>query len=127
MLVSATVALKTGDPKDEDTFIGPLISEKEAIRLEDWINSAIKRGAALLCGGKREGAMLEATLLENVPEDENICRKEAFGPVAVISGFKNFNEVLKRVNDSIFGLQAGIFTRDIYKAYAAWDKLDVGE
>jgi len=70
--------------------------------------------------------MLEATLLENVPEDENICRKEAFGPVAVISGFKNFDEVLKRVNDSIFGLQAGIFTRDIYKAYAAWDKLDVG-
>ncbi|MBW1643808.1 MAG: aldehyde dehydrogenase family protein, partial [Deltaproteobacteria bacterium] len=125
-LVSATVALKTGDPKDEDTFIGPLISEKEAIRLEDWINSAIKRGAALLCGGKRKGAMLEATLLENVPEDENICRKEAFGPVAIISGFKNFDEVLKRVNDSIFGLQAGIFTRDIYKAYAAWDKLDVG-
>jgi len=125
-LVAATVALKTGDPKDEDTFIGPLISEKEAIRLEDWISSAIKRGSALLCGGKREGAMLEATLLENVPEDENICRKEAFGPVAVISGFKNFDEVLNRVNDSIFGLQAGIFTRDIYKAYAAWDKLDVG-
>ena len=125
-LIAATSALKTGDPKDEETFIGPLISEREAIRLKNWIDSAVKRGASLLCGGKRKGSMLEATLLENVPEDENLCRKEAFGPVAVISGFTDFNEVLARVNDSIFGLQAGIFTRDIYKAYSAWDKLDVG-
>jgi acyl-CoA reductase-like NAD-dependent aldehyde dehydrogenase len=125
-LVSATRALKIGDPKDENTFIGPIISEKEAIRLETWINSALKRGAKLLCGGKREGALLEATLLTKVPQDENICRKEAFGPVAVVSSFASFDAALDEVNDSVFGLQAGIFTRDIYKAHKAWDTLEVG-
>ena len=125
-LVSATQALKMGDPKDENTFIGPMISEKEAIRLETWINSALKRGAQLLCGGKREGALLEATLLAKVPQDENICRKEAFGPVAVVSSFASFDAALDEVNDSVFGLQTGIFTRDIYKAHKAWDTLEVG-
>ncbi|MBW2200885.1 MAG: aldehyde dehydrogenase family protein [Deltaproteobacteria bacterium] len=125
-LVSATRALKMGDPKDENTFIGPMISEKEAIRLETWINSALKRGAQLLCGGKREGALLEATLLAKVPQDENICRKEAFGPVAVVSSFASFDAALDEVNDSVFGLQTGIFTRDIYKAHKAWDNLEVG-
>ena len=125
-LVAATRALKMGDPKDENTFIGPMISEKEAIRLETWINSALKRGAQLLCGGKREGALLEATLLAKVPQDENICRKEAFGPVAVVSSFASFDAALDEVNDSVFGLQAGIFTRDIYKAHKAWDTLEVG-
>jgi acyl-CoA reductase-like NAD-dependent aldehyde dehydrogenase len=125
-LVKVTRALKMGDPKKEDVFIGPMISEKEAVRLENWINSALKSGGALLCGGKREGAMLAATLLENVPEGEDICRKEAFGPVAVLSEFKDYNQALEQVNNSDFGLQAGIFTRDIYKAYQAWDTLEVG-
>jgi acyl-CoA reductase-like NAD-dependent aldehyde dehydrogenase len=125
-LVKATRALKMGDPKKEDVFIGPMISEKEAVRLENWINSALKSGGALLCGGKREGAMLAATLLENVPEGEDICRKEAFGPVAVLSEFRDYNQALEQVNDSDFGLQAGIFTRDIYKAHQAWNTLEVG-
>lgn len=125
-LVAATQALKMGDPKEEDTFIGPMISAPEAARLESWINAAVKRGARLLCGGRRDGAMLEATLLENVPKDEKICSLEAFGPVAVLSSFRDFEQALNEVNDSRFGLQAGIFTRDIYKAYQAWDKLEVG-
>ncbi|MCK6558043.1 aldehyde dehydrogenase family protein [candidate division KSB1 bacterium] len=125
-LVAATQALKMGDPKEEDTFIGPMISAQEAARLESWINAAVKRGARLLCGGRRDGAMLEATLLENVPKDEKICSLEAFGPVAVLSSFRDFEQALNEVNDSSFGLQAGIFTRDIYKAYQAWDKLEVG-
>lgn len=125
-LVEATKKLKMGNPKDESTFIGPMISEKEASRLDNWIQSAVKNGAKLLCGGKRDGAMLEATLLENVkPEDEVYC-KEAFGPVALLTPFKDFDAALDEVNDSTFGLQAGIFTRDIYKAHKAWDKLDVG-
>jgi acyl-CoA reductase-like NAD-dependent aldehyde dehydrogenase len=125
-LVEATKKLKMGNPKDEDTFIGPMISEKEASRLDNWIQAAVKNGAKLLCGGKRDGAMLEATLLENVkPEDEVYC-KEAFGPVALLTPFKDFDAALDEVNDSTFGLQAGIFTRDIYKAHKAWDKLDVG-
>ncbi len=86
----------------------------------------MQRGGRLLCGGRRDGAMLEATLLENVPKDEKICSLEAFGPVAVLSSFRNFEQALNEVNDSRFGLQAGIFTRDIYKAYQAWDKLEVG-
>jgi len=125
-LVSATTALRMGDPKEEETFIGPMISEKEAARLEGWIQKAIGAGARLLCGGKRDGVMLEATLLENVPAGEEVVCKEAFGPVAVLSSFRDFDEALAQVNDSEFGLQAGIFTRDLYKAQKAWDVLDVG-
>ncbi len=126
LLVERTKALVSGDPKDESTFIGPMISEKEAVRLDGWVQSAVAAGAKLLCGGTREGAMLEATLLEDVPRDEDIDRKEAFGPVAILSKFTEFDEALKAVNDSAFGLQAGIFTRDIYKIEKAWDTLEVG-
>ena len=125
-LVEATRALRAGDPKDESTFIGPMISEKEATRLHGWIESAVENGARLLCGGKREGAMLEATLLENVPDDEEVVCEEAFGPVAVLSSFDDFDAALDAINDSVFGLQAGLFTRDLYKAQKAWNRLDVG-
>ncbi len=125
-LVSATSRLQMGDPVDENTFIGPLIREKEAIRLKDWIDQAVNNGATLLCGGNREGAMLEATLLENVSAEDNLYRKEAFGPVAILSSFTDFQKALDEVNDSDFGLQTGIFTRDIFKCYQAWEKLEVG-
>ena len=125
-LVEATRALVAGDPKREDTFIGPLITVKDAERLENWISSAVRRGARLLCGGKRQGAVLEATLLENVPRDEPLVCKEAFGPVSVLASFHDFEAALREVNDSEFGLQAGVFTRDLYKAQRAWDRLEVG-
>lgn len=124
--VERTKRLVMGDPKNEDTFIGPMIDVKEAQRLEQWINAAVSAGANLLCGGKREGPMLEATLLENVPADQSVCTNEAFGPVAVLGKFSDFNAALAEVNYSVFGLQAGIFTRDIYKMQRAWDTLDVG-
>ena len=98
-LVAATTELKSGDPKGESTFIGPLISEKEAVRLEEWIDAAEKSGGRILCGGQRSGAILEATLLENVPPDEPICAQEAFGPVAVLSRFSRFEDALTEVND----------------------------
>jgi acyl-CoA reductase-like NAD-dependent aldehyde dehydrogenase len=125
-LVAKTQALPMGDPKDEATFIGPMISEKEASRLHGWIESAVTAGATLLCGGGREGAMLEATLLEEVPNGEDVVCQEAFGPVATLSRFADFDAALAEVNDSVFGLQAGIFTRDLYKAQKAWNVLDVG-
>ena len=125
-LVERSKTLIAGDPKNEDTFIGPMISEKEATRLHSWVEEAVAAGGTLLCGGNREGAMLEATLLENVSKEQSICTQEAFGPVAVLSSFDDFEAALDEVNDSTFGLQAGIFTRDIHKAYRAWDKLDVG-
>ncbi len=125
-LVSRTKALRSGDPKDEQTFIGPMIAVKEAERLESWIEEAVEAGATLLCGGKREGAMLEASLLENVATDQKLCTQEAFGPVAVLSPFDSFEAALEQVNQSEFGLQAGIFTRDLYKMQKAWDVLEVG-
>jgi acyl-CoA reductase-like NAD-dependent aldehyde dehydrogenase len=125
-LVARTKTLKMGDPKEENTFIGPMVSEKEAMRLKSWIDRAVESGATLLCGGNRNGAMLEATLLTHVPKNENIYAKEAFGPVAVISKFSDFNAAIDEVNDSVFGLQTGVFTRDLYHAQSAWDRLEVG-
>ncbi|AMO72318.1 aldehyde dehydrogenase family protein [Sphingorhabdus sp. M41] len=126
MLVARTKTLVSGDPKDRDTFIGPMISEGEASRLHGWIESAVAGGASLLCGGNRKGNMLEATLLENVDTNADAYREEAFGPLALLSKFSDFGAALDEVNDSKFGLQAGIFTRDLFKTLDAWDHLDVG-
>lgn len=125
-LVAKTEALKMGDPKEEDTFIGPVISENESKRLKDWIDKALEAGGRCLCGGGRDGAMVEATLLEDVPPDQPICSQEAFGPVAVLSRFQNFDEAIRQVNDSVFGLQAGVFTNDLNQAMRAWDEIVVG-
>ena len=125
-LVAATQVLKSGDPKDPSTFVGPMISEREASRLHGWIDEAIAAGGTLICGGGRDGNLLEATLLKNVPDAQKVVRKEAFGPVAVLSTFSDFDAALAQVNDSDFGLQAGVFTRDIYKIQRAWDELEVG-
>jgi len=125
-LVAATRALSMGDPKDEATFIGPMISEQEAARLHGWIEGARAAGARVLCGGERRGALLEATLLEGAPRNSDVVRQEAFGPVAVLSAFRDFDRALDEVNDSAFGLQAGVFTRDLYKAQRAWNRLEVG-
>ncbi|MDO6477494.1 aldehyde dehydrogenase family protein [Alteromonas sp. 1_MG-2023] len=119
-------ALVAGDPADENTFIGPMISESEAERLEDWIHEAREAGATVLCGGTRKGAMLDATVMEGVPADCNASAEEAFGPLSVLVPFDDYDEALKEVNNSRYGLQAGIFTRDLYKAHKAWDVLEVG-
>lgn len=126
MLVAKTKTLVAGDPKDRKTFIGPMISEKEAARLAGWIDEAVANGAKLLVGGKREGAMLEATLLEGVDRSAMAYREEAFGPLAILSKFTDWNEALAEINDSKFGLQAGLFTHDINQVLEAWDRLDVG-
>jgi len=124
--VAATKALVMGDPKDEKTFVGPMIDEKEAKRLDGWIQEAVAAGATLLCGGTRTGTMLEATVLENVDPKQNVSCMEAFGPVALLQPYRDFEEAIRVVNDSTFGLQAGVFTNDINKAMHAWDELDVG-
>jgi acyl-CoA reductase-like NAD-dependent aldehyde dehydrogenase len=125
-LVTAVRALRMGDPREETTFIGPMIAVEEAQRLERWIHSACAAGARLLCGGRRDGAMLEATLLEEVPATCEVSCEEAFGPVAVLAPFDDFDEVLRAINESRFGLQAGIFTHDLRRAMRAWDELEVG-
>lgn len=126
MLVRKTKLLKMGDPREEDTFVGPVISHRDGERLKNWIDEAVAAGGRLLCGGGRDGAMVEATLLEDVPGNQPICAEEAFGPVAVLSKFREFDDALREVNNSEFGLQAGIFTRDLNKMFRAWDELEVG-
>ena len=125
-LKAAVGKLRMGDPRDEETFIGPMIDEVAAMRVEDWIAKARKAGAKKLAGGEREGNMLPAWLLEKVPHDSDLYRKEAFGPVAFIEPFEDFDDALAAVNDSEFGLQAGVFTARLDHAMRAWDRLDVG-
>ncbi len=124
--VAAAAKLKTGDPKDENTFIGPMISEDAAKRVEAWINEAVDAGATVLCGGKRDGAIVSATVVENVPRDAKLSCQEVFGPVALLRKFRDFDEALRLADDSNFGLQTGVFTRDLYRAQQAWDELEVG-
>jgi len=126
MLVARTRTLVAGDPKHRDTFIGPMIDVREATRLEAWISEAVKAGGRVLCGGHRDGAMLEATLLEAVPAHARIVAEEAFGPVAILSKFSDFSAAIAEVNASRFGLQAGVFTRDLFRMFSAWDHLEVG-
>jgi acyl-CoA reductase-like NAD-dependent aldehyde dehydrogenase len=125
-LVEATKKLKSGNPQDPETFIGPMISVGEAKRLKGWIDSAVADGGKLLCGGNLEENMLEATLLENVPADADAAREEAFGPMALLTKFSTWDQAIELVNDSKFGIHAGIFTRDFYKVQRAWDKMEVG-
>jgi len=125
-LVRKVKSLVAGDPKDEKTFIGPMIDEVAAKRLEGWITDAVKAGGKLICGGQRSGNMLEAALLENVPAACDLSAKEAFGPVALLERFEDFDKALAMVNASDFGLQAGVFTSNLAHAMRAWDTLEVG-
>jgi acyl-CoA reductase-like NAD-dependent aldehyde dehydrogenase len=125
-LKAAVARLRTGDPKDEKVFIGPMVDEDAARRVEQWIVAAVEGGAKVLASGKRERNMLPAALLEKVPRDCELYRKEAFGPVALLEPFEAFDDAIDRVNDSDFGLQAGVFTGNLAHAMRAWDRLEVG-
>ena len=103
-----------------------MIDEAAARRIESWIADAVKSGAKVLAGGPRKGNMLPAQLLEKVPRDADLYRKEAFGPVAMIEPFDDFDDAIARTNDSDFGLQAGVFTGSLDHAMRAWDRLEVG-
>ncbi|MDQ8205281.1 aldehyde dehydrogenase family protein [Pelagicoccus sp. SDUM812003] len=125
-LLSATKQLKSGDPADEDVFVGPMIAESEAERLENWIQKAKEAGGKILCGGGRDGAVVEPTLMTNVPKDQPLQAEEAFGPVVVIDTFSDFDEALRETNDSRYGIHAGVFTPSLDHAMKAWDELEVG-
>ncbi|MEO8986651.1 MAG: aldehyde dehydrogenase family protein [Rhodanobacter sp.] len=125
-LVAATRKLQSGDPADKDVFLGPMIDEAAAARLHGWIQEAKQAGGKILCGGKREGNMLEATLMENVPRDAKVNRMEAFGPFALLAPFEKFDDAIAAVNDSDYGLQAGIFTDSLDHAMRAWNELEQG-
>jgi glyceraldehyde-3-phosphate dehydrogenase (NADP+) len=124
--VARTRALKLGDPLDETTDIGPMINEAAARQTEEWVNEAVEKGARIVCGGKRSGSMFEPTILEKVEPEWRISWLEAFAPVVVVYPYRDFEKALEAVNNSIYGLQAGIFTHDLKKAWLAFEKLEVG-
>jgi glyceraldehyde-3-phosphate dehydrogenase (NADP+) len=115
-----------GDPLDDRTDIGPMISEREAARVEEWVNDAVKKGAKLLVGGRREGSTMFPTLLENAPQSATIAGEEVFGPVSVVYKFKKLSEAIEASNDTNYGLQAGIFTSNVDTALKAVKGLDFG-
>jgi len=125
-LVEKAAQLKVGDPLDEDTFLGPLITEDDAKRIESWVNEAVNAGAKILVGGRRDRSFYDATILEDAPHDAKVNRCEIFGPVATLEAFDDFDDALRIVNDSDYGLQAGVFTRDIHHAFRAFNELVVG-
>jgi acyl-CoA reductase-like NAD-dependent aldehyde dehydrogenase len=125
-VVERTRKLVTGDPREEDTFVGPVISEEDAGRLVEWVEAAREAGAKVLLGGGRKGVLVEPTLVEDVPDSCELYSEEAFGPVLCIRSYGSFDEALAETNRSRYGLQAGVFTRDIRKIRKAWDTLEVG-
>ncbi|MGM8364734.1 aldehyde dehydrogenase family protein [Virgibacillus sp. W0181] len=124
--VAKTKQIKVGNKKDASTDMGPLISEKEAIRIEEWVQEAVDKGATLLTGGKREGAFYHPTVLTNVPSNCQIAHEEIFGPVVLLYTVEDLDEAIERSNNVNYGLQAGIFTKNIDHAFAAIQQLDVG-
>lgn len=115
-----------GDPAKEETIVGPLIRSEEADRVMSWIGEARESGAEVLAGGRRLDNVIEPTLLRKVDPRLRISCQEVFGPVAVLETFADFDEALRKVNDSDFGLQAGVFTHDIDRAFRAFRDLEVG-
>ncbi|OOC55211.1 MULTISPECIES: aldehyde dehydrogenase family protein [Nocardiopsis] len=125
-LVERVEALGTGDPADPDTDVGPLVEEAAAERVAEWIDEAVTAGAELLTGGTRDGVTVAPTVLADVPADARVVREEVFGPVLVLQRAADVDAAFAAVNDSDFGLQAGVFTRDLPTAFRAHRELEVG-
>jgi acyl-CoA reductase-like NAD-dependent aldehyde dehydrogenase len=126
LFVDGVKKLKTGDPLDESTDVGPPIRESDAIRTTAWIDEAVRSGARLLCGGVRHNLVVEPTVLTGTKPEMKVNCQEIFGPVVTVEPYKDFDEALRKVNHSAFGLQAGVFTRDAKLLFQAYEELEVG-
>jgi acyl-CoA reductase-like NAD-dependent aldehyde dehydrogenase len=126
LLVSGVKKLKTGDPMEETTDVGPLIRERDAVRVTNWVDEAVHAGAHLLCGGQRRGAIVDPTVLTGTKPEMKVNCQEIFGPVVTVEPYHSFDEALRRINNSNYGLQAGLFTRDAKLLFQAYDELEVG-
>ncbi|MBI4063639.1 MAG: aldehyde dehydrogenase family protein [Elusimicrobia bacterium] len=124
--IEATKKLKVGNPVQKDCDVGPMITEEEALRAESWIKEAVSQGAKILTGGKRKGAVLEPTVLIGVTEKMKVMCQEVFAPVVSIVPYSDFDQALKWLGTSDYGLQAGVFTSNISKALKAIQRLNVG-
>lgn len=125
-LLLQVARLKAGDPTDETTTVGPLIDPVATQRVEGWIEEAVSQGARVLLGGKRLGTVLEATVLTNVKPEMKVSCQEVFGPVVTVSSYRQFSDAIAALNQSDYGLQAGVFTQDINKVFHAFRHLEVG-
>ncbi|MGD8439284.1 MAG: aldehyde dehydrogenase family protein [Holophagae bacterium] len=125
-LVEAAEAIRSGDPSDSATVCGPLIDEANADRVAEWIERAVAAGGRLLTGGARDGNVISPALIEEAPPDEPVVADEVFGPVACLDPYEDLAQAINMVNDSRYGLQAGIFTSDVGRIQEAWDKIKVG-
>lgn len=127
LMLEKVKGLKVGDPFDPETDIGPMISEKEAMRTEAWVEEAARQGALVLHGGKRiKGALFEPTIIDQITSDMKMWCEEVFAPVLCVATFKEFDEALHKINDSKYGLQAGVFTSNINKALEAAKLIQTG-
>ena len=126
MLVEGVRKLKTGDPMQEATDIPPLIRESDAVRVVEWIDEAVEAGAKLLCGGTRHGSFVEPAVLTGTTPIMRVNCAEVFGPVVTVEEYETFEQALSMVNNSVYGLQAGILTRDAVLIHKAFDELEVG-
>jgi acyl-CoA reductase-like NAD-dependent aldehyde dehydrogenase len=126
LMLAGVAKLRTGDPLDESTDLGPLIRESDAVRASDWIQEAVRGGARLLCGGRRNGPMLEPTVLTGTRPEMKVNCQEIFAPVVTIEPYDDFKDALRQTNNSAYGLQAGIFTRDVKLLFNAYEELEVG-
>ncbi|HEX6345411.1 aldehyde dehydrogenase family protein [Umezawaea sp.] len=125
-LVAAVAALKTGDPHDPEVEVGPLIDEANAERVQEWIDEAVSLGAKLHVGGGRSGTSVEPTVVEGVPAEASLWHQEVFGPVLAVSVVDGVEEAFASANATEYGLQAGVFTRDVKVAFDAAAELEVG-
>ena len=126
LLIAGVSKLKVGDPMDDTTDLGPLIRESDAIRATQWVQEAVQDGATLLCGGKRRGSVMEPTVLTGTRPDMKVNCQEIFGPVVTLEGYDDFAQALRLINESPYGLQAGVFTRDAARIFQAFEELEVG-
>ncbi|KXO85346.1 aldehyde dehydrogenase [Acinetobacter venetianus] len=125
-LLAKVKKIKVDDPSLSTTLVGPMIKEAEAVRLKKWIDKAEKKGAKVLIGGTLQAVLFEPTLLENVDTKLEVYKDEAFGPVAILEKYKDFEQGIATINQSRFGLQAGVYTQNLNKMLYAWDHLHVG-
>jgi glyceraldehyde-3-phosphate dehydrogenase (NADP+) len=125
-LTAAVAALRLGDPLDEATDVGPMIDEANARRAESWVAAAVQAGARLAIGGSRRGALLEPTILLDTTSSMQVNCDEVFAPVVTVRRYQDFEAALAMVNDSPYGLQAGLFTNDVRRIMRAFEVLDVG-
>jgi glyceraldehyde-3-phosphate dehydrogenase (NADP+) len=126
LLIQETDRMVLGDPLDRATDLGPMIDEKAATRSQKWIDDAVAAGATVLTGGKAEGRFLRPTIIENAPREAFVCSREAFAPLVTLFPVNSFAQAIAEVNDSIYGLQAGIFTNDLEKALYAFENVEAG-